>query len=97
MIHTRDGEEAIEVIDIQVSIRAEELVNGLVVVNCVARADELVRPSEVLDQLSIMLGSYECSDVRVDRLGRTNASEEASRDIRGTHISLSGIQLVGEG
>ena len=57
MVHSRDREEAIDVIYVHVSVGTEELVDGLVVVDCVAGADELVRPSKVMNQLSVVLRS----------------------------------------
>ena len=57
MVHSRDREEAIDVIYVHVSVGTEELVDGLVVVDWVAGADELVRPSKVMNQLSVVLRS----------------------------------------
>ena len=57
MVHSRDREEAIDVIYVHVSVGTEELVDSLVVMDCIAGADELVRPSEVVDQFPIMLRS----------------------------------------
>lgn len=55
MVHAGHEEEAVVVVDVHRSVRARELVDGGIVVDTVARADELVRPADVLQQLAVVL------------------------------------------
>lgn len=68
MVHTRDDEEAVEVVDVHLRVRLRELVDGLVIVDGIAGADELVCPADVLDELPVVLWSRECRQIWVDRL-----------------------------
>ena len=68
MIHTGHGEETIEVVDIQRAVPERELVHGLVVVDAISRADELVRPADVVEHFAVPRGCGERGEVGVDRL-----------------------------
>ena len=68
MIHTRDREEAVDVVDVHMSVCAEELVDGLVVVQRVPGADQLVSPPYVLQELPASSRAHEGSQVWVDCL-----------------------------
>lgn len=68
VVHAGHEEEAVVVVDVHRRVRARELVDGGVVVDAVARADELVRPADVLQQLPVVLRPRERGQVRVDRL-----------------------------
>ena len=68
MHHPTNGEQTIEVGDIQVRIGLRERMHGLVVVHRVARADELVGPSYVVDELPVVRGCSEGREVDVDGL-----------------------------
>ena len=59
MLHATDREEAIEVIDVQHGMLSHKPLHGLVVVNRVSGTYELVRPSNIMNQLSIVLGTRE--------------------------------------
>ena len=54
MLHAWDDKEAIVVVDIQLRVLVHECVNSLVVVDGVARCDELVSPPRVVDQLAVV-------------------------------------------
>lgn len=48
VVHAGHREQAVEIVDVHVGIRVRPCVNALVIVQRVAGADELVRPSDVL-------------------------------------------------
>ena len=54
MLHASDDKEAVEVINVHVSMLRHEPVHALVVEDRVSRTDKLVRPSDVVQQLSIV-------------------------------------------
>lgn len=54
MLHAWDGEEAIVVVDIQLRVLVHEVVDSLVIMNGVARRDELVGPPSVMDKFAVM-------------------------------------------
>ena len=68
MLHASDDKEAVEVINVHVSMLRHEPVHALVVEDRVSRTDKLVRPSDVVQQLSIVGRSNEARDVWRDRL-----------------------------
>ena len=54
MLHATDSEKSVEVVDVRASILCREVLDSLVVVDTAARTDDLVRPSDVVQQLSIV-------------------------------------------
>ena len=96
MSHTREKEQTIETVDVEVGMLVHERVHGFVVMNRVAWADELIRPADVVDDLPIVSGPSESGEVRFDCLRTCQQSyHRASRNTEGsTHIGLSGVDLV---
>ena len=68
MTHPWHCEEPIPIVDIEVGVRKSPMVDGLVVIDRVSWADQLVRPSDVLNQLSVMLRARKVCDIRADCL-----------------------------
>ena len=68
MHHTTYGEETIEIVNIHARVLVHEGMHSLVIVERVARADELVCPADVLDDLAIVRRASESGDVPLDRL-----------------------------
>lgn len=102
MVHSGNREEAVEIVDIHMRVRSRPFVHGLVVMDRVAGADELVRPAHVLEQLAIVLGASEGCEVWRDCLKRY-ASETAfhftgeAHPARGkTDVGVARIEFVDE-
>ena len=51
MLHPRDREQPVEVVDVRASILGREVLNSLIVMDAAARADDLVSPSDVVEKL----------------------------------------------
>ena len=69
MSHSRNREETIEVVDLHVRVLLHERVHRFVVMERVAWTDELVCPSDVLDDLPIVGQVGELSNICFDGLG----------------------------
>lgn len=95
MVHTRDGVQTIEVVDIQLRIGRHERVDSLVVVQRASGADNLVGPADVLHHLAVSFRTHERSQVWTDSLkDATSADMRRSHDR--THVALSRIDLLRE-
>lgn len=70
MVHAGRGEEAVEVVDVHAPAAKGVRAHGVVVVEAVARADDLVREADVVQQLAVVRRRGERAQVRVDRLRR---------------------------
>ena len=68
VLHATNWEEAVVIVNIHVSVLRHEAMHSLVIVQRVARTDELVRPPDVVDKLSIVRRGSETCNVRSDRL-----------------------------
>ena len=69
MLHPSDSEETIEVVNVQLRMLSHKRLYGVVIVYRIARADELVCPSDVLDDLPIVGQVGELSNICFDGLG----------------------------
>ena len=68
MLHSSHHEQPIEVVDVHYRMLSHEAVDRFVVVDRVARANDLIAPSSVLDNLAVMRWSDERRNIRVDSL-----------------------------
>ena len=68
VLHAANWEKAVVVVDVHIGVLRHEPMHGLVIVQRVARAYELVRPPDVVDKLSVVRCSGETCNVRSDRL-----------------------------
>ena len=68
MLHTRNGEETIEVVNVEFRMLRHERVYRLIVMERIAWADELVSPTNVVDHFAIVGLSRESSEIWVDGL-----------------------------
>ena len=68
MSHSRYHEKTVEALYLNPHAFEHERVHGLVIMHGVSGADELVHPSHILDNLSIMRGSRECREIALDSL-----------------------------
>ena len=66
MLHPRDREQPVEVVDVRASILCREVLDSLVVVYTAARTDDLVRPSDVVKKLPAMPDKG--TQIGIDRL-----------------------------
>ena len=68
VLHPTNREEAVEVVNLELRVLRHESVHSLIVVNGVPRADELIRPTDVVDQLPVVGCACKSRNVGVDSL-----------------------------
>lgn len=68
MVHAGRGEEAVVVVDVHAPAAERLLAHGVIVVEAVARADDLVCEADVVQHLAVVWPRRERAQVRVDRL-----------------------------
>ena len=68
MLHPTNREEAVKVVNLELRVLRHESMHSLIVVNGVPRADELIRPTDVVDQLPVVGCACKSRDVGVDGL-----------------------------
>lgn len=66
MLHPRDCEQPVEVIDVRTPATAREVLDTLVVVDATTRTDDLVCPSDVMEELPAV--PDKCTQIGIDRL-----------------------------
>ena len=74
MVHAGHEEQAVVVVNVHGRVRKREPVDGLVIVDTVAWADELVGPSDVLNEFPLVLRPSKGGEVGIDRLRRARFS-----------------------
>ena len=63
-MHPRDGEQPVEVFHLQLRVVLRKVAHGLIVVQRPRRSDELVRPPDIMYELSVMDRSSERRKIR---------------------------------
>ena len=61
--HPRDGEQPIEVFHLQLRVVLREVSDGLIVIQRPNRSDELVGPSDIMDELSVVRRASERREI----------------------------------
>ena len=90
MSHATHGEKTIEIVDIHSRVFLHEGMNSLIVVQRVPRTDELICPSDVVDDFPIVGRTSEFRDVRVDGLRRELSGQgRCAQGNRSAYHSLS--------
>ena len=92
VLHTANSEQAIEVVDLHGGMFCHETVHCLVVMHRVSGTDELICPSDVVDDFPIVGRTSEFRDVRVDGLRRELSGQgRGAQGNRSAYHSLSRI------
>ena len=68
MLHSSHREQTVVIIDVHLRVLVHKSMNGLVVVDRVARADEVVIPSHVVNHLSLVRRPSKFRYIRADSL-----------------------------
>lgn len=85
MRHTRHRKQTVRIIDVQVGIGLHERMNGLIEMYRIAYADELVRPPNILQDLSLARRTNERSQIRIDHLDESKNAPGCFTDVRDVH------------